>query len=474
MFEECIFSGHTTARGGVFYVDGSPVVVSINNCIIKSNGGVLDTTFLVQGQHPSSSKLNVKGSFFIGDMSWGSGVFSIKQAHVDIHNSTISVSGFGLISVADYSIVNITHLSINQSPAWFGYIDIQNNVKLFVADSWINSSYFFVVPNGFFIYARNNCSIVVKNSQFGDGNRNGVITNVFGLLIFSSLEISNSTFANSNLSYMRLLTASDNSKVLFTECSFIKTNGFEVTHNSELHIKNSKIIGSTYSWQNYALMEIADNSHISILNSSFVNNVLHNRKLVFVAGESSFMINGCLYTGHDLSSHITASAGNITITNTRFHKNIVRKSTHEPGGLLVINGTIFTLVQSFFENNSIYGGIASLMTLSANYILIQQCVISKNFLDLRFSLFEVNPFIAIESSRSTNFVNTTIDKNSIHFEHQGIYQAILRVSSTKRAPGSSLSIENCTFEVNKMTYVYIQGISDVFVQHSLFRLPNRD
>ena len=346
MFEECIFSGHTAARGGVFYVDGSPVVVSINNCIIRSNGGVLDTTFLVQGQHPSSTKLNVKGSFFIGDMSWGSGVFSIKQAHVDIHNSTISVSGFGLISVADYSIVNITHLSINQSPAWFGYIDIQNNVKLFLADSWINSSYFFVVPNGFFIYARNNCSIVVKNSQFGDGNQNGVITNVFGLLNFSSLEISNCTFANSNLSYLRLLTASDNSKVLFTECSFIKTNGFEVAHNSELHIKNSKIIGSTYSLQNYALVEIADNSHMSILNSSFVNNVLHNRKLMFVAGGSSLMINYCLYMGNDLSSHITAlGGGNITISNTKFFQNIVRKSTHEPGGLLVTNGTIFTLVQ---------------------------------------------------------------------------------------------------------------------------------
>ena len=114
------------------------------------------------------------------------------------------------------------------------------------------------------------------------------------------------------------------------------------------------------------------------------------------------------------------------------------------------------------------------MTLSANYILIQQCVISKNFPDVRFSLFEVNPFIAVESSKSTKFVNTTIDKNSIHFEHQGIYQAILRVSSTKRVPGSSLSIENCTFGINEMTYANIQGISDVFIRHSAFYLPNRD
>ena len=434
----------------------------------------MDTTILVQGQHPLSAKLNVKGCLFTDDLSWGAGILSIRRAEVNIHNSTISDSAFSLISVADYSIVNIARLSIKQSPTPFGYIDIQNNVKLYLADSWINSSYLSFFPNGFFIYARNNCSVIVKNSKFGDGSQNEVITNVFGLRNTSSLEISNCTFENSNLSYSRLLTASDNSKVIFTECLIAKTNGFEVTHNSELHIRNSKIVESTYSSQNFALMELAENSRMSISNSSFINNVLHNKKLIFVSSESCLTINGCLYRENDLSGHITASAGNITITNTRFHKNIVRKSTHEPGGLLVINGTLFTLVHSFFENNCIYGGIASLMTLSVDTILIHQCVIRNNYLDVRLSLFKVNLFIAIESSKSIKLVNTTVDKNSIRFEHEGIWQAILRVSSTKRVPGSSLSIENCTFEVNEMTYAYIQGISDVFVRHSLFRLPNRD
>ena len=147
IFEECIFTGHRSLRGGVFYVDGSSVAISMNNCITKSNGGLMDTTILVQGQHPLSAKLNVKGCLFTNDLSWGAGILSIRQAEVNIYNSTISDSAFSLISVADYSIVNITRLSIKQSPTPFGYIDIQNNVKLYLADSWINSSYLSFFPN---------------------------------------------------------------------------------------------------------------------------------------------------------------------------------------------------------------------------------------------------------------------------------------------------------------------------------------
>ena len=125
IFEECIFTGHLALKGGIFYVDGSSVVVSMNNCITKSNGGLMDTTILVQGQHPLSAKLNVNGCLFTDDLSWGAGILSIRRAEVNIHTSTISDSAFSLISVVDYSIVNITRLSIKQSPTPFGYIDIQ-------------------------------------------------------------------------------------------------------------------------------------------------------------------------------------------------------------------------------------------------------------------------------------------------------------------------------------------------------------
>ena len=469
VFEKCIFRGHLAFRGGVFYVNGSSVDVSMNNCIIDSNIGLMDSTILVQGQRPSSTQLKIKGCLFTWDISYGAGALSTIRADVDIHNSTFSYSAFSIISAADYSVVNITHLCIKQSPTMFAYIGIQNNVKLRLANSQITNIYF---PNGFFLYARNNCSVVINSSQFGDGNQNGKITNVFGLSNFSTLDVSNCTFENSNLSYSRLLTAYDNSKVIFTQCSFVKTNGFEVTHNSELHIRNSKIIETTYTWQKYALMEITDNSHMLISNSTFMNNSLQHNKLIFVASQSSLILYDCLYTGNDMSSHVTGSESNITITNTRFYKNSVRKSEREAGGLLVINGTLVTVVHSFFNNNYIYGGIASLMTLSAKTISIQKCLISYNFLSIGLSIFHITPLIFIESSKEVSVVDTTMDRNSVSLELQD--QAILRVSSTQRVPGSYLSIENCTFEVNEMTYAYIEDISEIFIRDSTFHFPNRN
>ena len=55
------------------------------------------------------------------------------------------------MSIADYSIVNITHLSIQRSSITLGYIDIHNSVTLYIANSQMTSYHFFIFPNGFFV-----------------------------------------------------------------------------------------------------------------------------------------------------------------------------------------------------------------------------------------------------------------------------------------------------------------------------------
>ena len=135
-----------------------------------------------------------------------------------------------MIAATDYSILNISQLLvIENSWVMLAYIDIQNSVTLIIIDSRMTST---VAPNGFFIYAQNNCSIYISKSLFGDGNSNWAMTNIFGILNYSSLEVSYCSFENGDYSYSRLLTVSDNSIAKFTNRSFFKTNGFAVAHNS--------------------------------------------------------------------------------------------------------------------------------------------------------------------------------------------------------------------------------------------------
>ena len=298
------------------------------------------------------------------------------------------------------------------------------------------------------------------------------MTNVFGLSNYSTLDVINCTFENSDYSYSRLLTASRNSKASFTNCSIVKTTRLDVVHNSELRITHSIIVKSTYSWQIYALIEISDRSHMYISHSRIINNTLKNQKLISIMFNSSLTMSNCFNAENTLDVHILTSVANISIMNTMFHNNFVAKNG--PGALVVANKTDFRLVRSIFRNNSIYGNRASLMTLSGNTILIQQCVMNKNLMNLGYQAFHVTSFIAIHLSKYFFFEGTKVFDKCIHLYFASKYQMILEVSSNKIVQGSSVHISNCTFGRNEMIYAYFQGITDVFVQQSSFFTPNRD
>ena len=382
------------------------------------------------------------------------------------------------MSITDYSIVNITHLSVQRSFPIFGYIDIQNSVTLNIANSQMTSFFIFIFPNGFFVFARNNCTITISNSIFGNGNHSWLMTNVFGITNFSRLYVNNCNFENTGCSYSRLSTASLHSKVIFTNCSIVKTSGLTVTHNSVLQIRNSTIVNSTDTWQMSALMEISDNSHVIIVYSSIKNNILQSKNLIFITSNSSLTLSNCLYSDNNLPGHIVLSGGNITIHNTRFVNNSIIKSVTGPAGILVANGTCFTIINVLFDKNTGYGTIASLiMTISADTILIKRCNIRYNFVEFPLlSLVHSTNFIAILSYRSISVMDTTFLNNSINHQYSmyGRFQAVFRVIMTKRIPGSYIRFDNCTFEPNNMIYAYMEGISHVFIHNSLFYLPNRE
>ena len=474
LFYSCAFTYHFTFVDSVLHLDGSPVDIFMSNCYIGVSFGFSGSIF-IKGQRPSETKVYIQGCRFYDNTAFGAAILSISRAHVDIHNCTIIYCAYCLMSISDYSIVNITHLSVQDSPPFFGYIDIQNSVTLTIANSQMTSIYFFISPNGFFVFARNNCSVHISNSIFGDDSHSWIISNVFGVSNFSSLDVRNCNFKNSAHSYSKLLTASVDSKVIFTNCSIVKTSGVEVTHNSELQIRYSYIVDSTDTWQKSALIEIADNSHMKIIYSSIKNNTLQNKGLIFITFNSSLTLSNCLYSENNLTSHIGSSGSNVTIINTRFINNSVVRTVTGQGGILVASGTCFTIIHTSFENNKGYGNIASLMTISADTILIKGCNISDNILELPFFSVAKANFITIVSSRFILVVDTILHNNnvSLGITYAG-FQVMFRVLMTNRIPGSYIMFDNCTFELNNIMYAYIQGISDVLIHQSSFYLPNRE
>ena len=171
VFEKCTITGHISFEGSVLSADGSLVDVIFNGCKLELNGGFKDVgSIFVKGRHWSLTTLSIHGCFFESEFSYASGILFIKRAQVNIYKSTIIMCRFAIISVTDFSIVNITRLSVMQSPGIFGYVDIRNSVTFEMTDSQMTSMFMTVWVNGFFLYATNNCSARVTNSLFGDEN----------------------------------------------------------------------------------------------------------------------------------------------------------------------------------------------------------------------------------------------------------------------------------------------------------------
>ena len=190
-----------------------------------------------------------------------------------------------------------------------------------------------------------------------------------------------------------------------------------------------------------------------------------------LTSNSSLTMFSSLFAKNIMMCHISSSRSNITINHTIFCDNCVTGSGAQ--GLLVINGTLFTLVNSFFQNNSIYGSSATLISLSTNFIQIKQCEIRNNFLNFGFLSIYKNSLIAIESSTFITFVDTTVSGNHYYVGVDGREQAILTASSTNEIAHSYVVISNCIFGENGMIYAYIQDIQDVVIHKSLFYMPHR-
>ena len=185
IFMECKFYLHTASKGGVFYIEGSSLDIFMNQCLFRSNRGCkVGGSIFLQGGYPLAIRLYLEGCNFRDGTSMKASTIFVRQAQVDIHNCTIYNCFYSIMSVANNSILNISYMFIENSVAIFGYIDIQDSVVLSMVDSNMTSHFAATYPNGFFIYARNNCSVVVSNSVFGDGSHNWVMRNIFGHSLF--------------------------------------------------------------------------------------------------------------------------------------------------------------------------------------------------------------------------------------------------------------------------------------------------
>ena len=151
-FDKCIFVNNIVFKGAVLHVKGPSVEVLMKDCFLHSNLGFREGAIIIQGQHPSSTKLHIEECNFHG-FSFADAILFISRTQIDIHNCNILDSAFALMSIADYSVVNITHFTVKLSTTFASYISIQNFVTFYMADSQMISHYFSIFPNAFFLYA---------------------------------------------------------------------------------------------------------------------------------------------------------------------------------------------------------------------------------------------------------------------------------------------------------------------------------
>ena len=250
--------------GGALYFEGSFISININGCVFENNAGFKTAgAILVQGKSQKTARMGIHYCKFVYNLSFSSGALYIAGTVVEIDNSTFSWNGYTTMSVSNYSVVIMRNSTFKQSISVLSIIDIQNSVILDINESTFESMCVLFVE-GFFIFVRKRSSVNIRKSYFSNVHECISYMILFGIDSMSNFTMTDSIIENSEGNILRVVVESKNSSVIFNNCTFLRSNGFSVRQNSRLQIINSTITGTQDTVQSGALIEIYDNSHMSL------------------------------------------------------------------------------------------------------------------------------------------------------------------------------------------------------------------
>ena len=462
------FRDNTGIVGGALYFEGSFITININGCIFETNGGYkTGGAILVNGKSQENAKMGIYHCSFINNYSYYSAVLYIIGTVVEIDNSTFSWNSCTTMSVSNNSIVIMRKSIFTHAVSVFSIIDIQNSVILDISESTLQSICTPFGFDGFFIFVRKRSSLNVRKSYFGNVHECVSYMGLFAIDSLSNFTMTDSIMENRQGNTLRALVESKNSNAIFNNCTFLKSDGFSVSHNSRLQIINSTITGTQETVQSGAFIEIFDNSHLNLTNCIILDNALTTKKLILVQLNSSFTFSHGLYARNRVSTHIAIFDGILKITNITFVNNTVLENKYDSVALLMANNTIVFINISYFHSMIVCCQSGSLMKFSRSNIMVTGSDVVHNVMK-KCNHIKTNTFIDVDLSEKTSLVDSNFSCNRIESLFFSNIYFVLNVKSPIRHANSYLRIDNCTFQNSDQAFLTVSTTSDVMIRDSFF------
>ena len=198
-------------------------------------------------------------------------------------------------------------------------------------------------------------------------------------------------------------------------------------------------------------------------NSTFnrITNCDHNAQQC--SGNSSLVLEGCLYSDNNMSSHLVASNDTkAAISNCRFANNLMIEGAQKDlMGLLVVDRSMADINNCTFTNNLHKVTRGSLIPIGNSNITINGTVFHNNTYDINVAIYDIY-VILVKYTRNLTVTNSVFIGNYMDYN-------IFAVSENINVK-SYLILHNCSFNENFSTPFYTENIRDILVYGSYFHL----
>ena len=312
--------------GGALYIQKASV--EIKNSHFSLNDAFVAGCSIMAAQ----SDLNIMNTTFFLDLT----VFVISEG--------------SLIYATDHSLLNVYDSYVSGEAAIkSGSISIKKKVILRIRKLTFDSpiQQFFTQ---FSMHVSDHSTVVITHSNFRTQYPS---PGIFRIEDYSTLVVLETTFTNDGKPGSSVLSANNNIKIKFKNCTFVKCAGFTASGRSLLTIENCLITNSEYVLDQ-ALILASDESFINIHRSNLLDNKPDVDIPFLRLSKSNATMNECWYTGNVMCQHFMLTEDSLlSISDTNFSNNSLR--------IRAMFASIFYLAESkiliqdsIFKNNYYY------------------------------------------------------------------------------------------------------------------------
>ena len=397
--ENSKFENNTALRGGAIYIEGSLLNYKNKDTsrkLQKEKNIEIDEEF----EKGNPSWIIKECSFMNNIAYTDGGVVYIQSASVQISDSVIAHNSAhnngGVVMAKQQSFVNVRNCSFKENKVTRGgVIAIQNSVNLTLDGSIFESLRRIDTHDLFIIHFLNNSSVFVQNSEFISKNdhKSSGLRGDIDSYIFSVLAATNyvsGTFKNCTFRNGAGIFAKNNTSIMVRNSRIIDHDSrewaspFYVSQNSDLYLFNTNITNNNFI-NTLILIIIEFNSHVTITkafcsNNTFLANVLTANDAKVKVTNSYFVIN-TISKDFTPMALFYASNSLVSMETTVFRNNSlgnIAPTWPVPPSVLIFTASDVNVTACFFADNSAYSLLTGQGSGRNHYIFVKRNIFTSN------------------------------------------------------------------------------------------------